>query len=900
VKEFEFAAGAENDPYGFKPTDLVVQRDGALFVSDWADGQRPKRGRGRIYRITSTEAPKATGQSATGLDSESYSERVDAQLAVEKQGAAGLTAVRRMLADGRLGPRGRSHAVWVLARGGGTIEELMKLATSDPEPSVRAQAIRAIADLADPVLVKHCLDAGPGDAAMARQLAAIGEGADDRLRREVVIALGRLKWAETPTWIAKYVSRPDAPLAHAAMQAMRAAGNWPAVLKLLDQPTDNPVRSIALRAVAGQYEPAIVDGLIERLKADKDATRRQADADLLARVYRKPGPWVYWGYRPGPRPANTVDWDRTSAIATALHRTLADPDRTVRLDVLKRMQREKVPVRAETLTRWLREERSEVAVGVILDSLRDAPAAETKVALGAVVRETGYGTANRMRALALFVAAPDTGDRLLEFARGLEDGPVLAEALRLTGRRPELNTVALLAVRATSPAAEVRAAAVEALAMLNAPEGKELAVKLLADRESVVRRAAAAAAGKLEVKAATDHLLQLARDSDAGVRVAALESLRRLKEPRSVPPAVAALDDRETQLVALELLGELGGPEQAAAVAAVARRAPPVDVLAGVVRVLAAWADRDGIPPKKRSELERSIAEVHGATGVVVRWIVVGPVSARDASPREGRPWLARVPDWRINPGPLKGEPADAAWLAHADVVVPDATAVEFTLTGAGAAEVWLNDKSVFRRTESPTDRNSVVRFRGDLLKGPNSLRVRIDAAEFGLTFRRASATADHEKLTRAALAQAGNAERGRAVFFNAEKSLCVKCHRVGDQGERVGPELTGIGARFGRAYLIESILEPSRSVVPGFAAIRVDLADGRALTGVKTAENDTTLTLVDPEAKKHELKKADILEQRPVATSAMPEGLEKRLTEPEFVDLIAYLVSLKDRGPSR
>src|SRR5262249_22300904 len=52
--ELEFATGADNDPYGFKPTDLVVARDGALFVADWADGQRPKRGRGRIYRITHT------------------------------------------------------------------------------------------------------------------------------------------------------------------------------------------------------------------------------------------------------------------------------------------------------------------------------------------------------------------------------------------------------------------------------------------------------------------------------------------------------------------------------------------------------------------------------------------------------------------------------------------------------------------------------------------------------------------------------------------------------------------------------------------------------------------------------------------------------------------------------
>src|SRR6266511_1746216 len=51
MNEIEFAAGAPNDPYGFRPTDVIVDRDGSLLVTDWADGQRPKRGRGRIYRI---------------------------------------------------------------------------------------------------------------------------------------------------------------------------------------------------------------------------------------------------------------------------------------------------------------------------------------------------------------------------------------------------------------------------------------------------------------------------------------------------------------------------------------------------------------------------------------------------------------------------------------------------------------------------------------------------------------------------------------------------------------------------------------------------------------------------------------------------------------------------------
>src|SRR5262249_40785526 len=50
-RETDFAAAAPADPYGFKPTDLVVDGNGALFIADWADGQRPRRGRGRVYQV---------------------------------------------------------------------------------------------------------------------------------------------------------------------------------------------------------------------------------------------------------------------------------------------------------------------------------------------------------------------------------------------------------------------------------------------------------------------------------------------------------------------------------------------------------------------------------------------------------------------------------------------------------------------------------------------------------------------------------------------------------------------------------------------------------------------------------------------------------------------------------
>src|SRR5262249_2894311 len=182
--------GAANDPYGFKPTDLVVDYDGSLYVSDWADGQRPRRGRGRIYRIRydGKDAAKtlpamdyekaALDKLVEQLDSDSEFARQRAQAAIEKRGKSGLAALEEALDNKRLGSVGRSRAAQVIANLGGAAatERLFALAKTDPTPRVQAQAIRALADLTDPVLVHHRLDAGPGDKEIAARLAARAAG----------------------------------------------------------------------------------------------------------------------------------------------------------------------------------------------------------------------------------------------------------------------------------------------------------------------------------------------------------------------------------------------------------------------------------------------------------------------------------------------------------------------------------------------------------------------------------------------------------------------------------------------------------------------------------------------------------------------------------------------------
>jgi putative membrane-bound dehydrogenase-like protein len=925
LKEIEFAAGRENDPYGFKPTDLVVDREGSLFIADWADGQQPKRGRGRIYRISHASARPDSNRGASSptgvagwisrLSSESCYERVEAQEALERLGPSGVQAVLEAMAAGRIEVRGQLHAVWVVAHVGGAAAagELFALAQRDRDPRVQAQAIRAWSDLVDPVLAHHQLQAGPGDLRLAEKLAAWAEGKDPRVLREAMIALGRLRWRNTPNWLRQVLTSPDAALAHAAMQSLRRSGNWAGVLRLLDRPDLDPLHAVAQRALGDQYTPELVDGLIERLRVEKDVARRRQYVDTLTRVYKSPGPAPYWGYRPAPRPANTVSWERTTAIGQALDNALGDSESGLRLFVLRRMQREKIPANFDKLDQWLREEKDLECTQAVLQALRDYPPARTRELLETVVGERKRPVAGRLLALALLTESLDKASepRLLEVARGLEDGPVLAGVLRELGKRPRLAVDSLLLDKLSSSDPVVRAAALDAVAARQVSSSADPVRKLLDDKDASVRHAAVVAAGKLGLRATVPRLLEVSQDADATLRRSCLESLRLLREPRAIPLATASLAVPESRQAALAYLADFGGPEQADAVVDLARRDPSAQVLPLVLSMLTDWSVKAGT---KQVELERAVASLQGATGVLARWQVTGPLSADVAAgvrmssgksdseslvSRQGRQTL--IGDGIEALVQLKPLPAESGkvLLLQTNVSVSENCVVEFLGCSSTGMHIDLNGRRVHQRDGARHFVPDAEHFDAELGKGRNRIVVTLSGVErgmqFHLRFRRKSSAAEHEKLTQTALKQAGDPRRGRKLFFNAGKTQCVKCHRVGDQGERIGPDLTGVGSRFPRIYLIESVLQPSRSIAPGYQTLLVSLKSGRILTGVKIAETDNSLTLGDNKGDKVQLRKTDIEEQRPHPQSVMPEGLEKQLTVDEFVDLIAFLVSLKD-----
>lgn len=138
-----------------------------------------------------------------------------------------------------------------------------------------------------------------------------------------------------------------------------------------------------------------------------------------------------------------------------------------------------------------------------------------------------------------------------------------------------------------------------------------------------------------------------------------------------------------------------------------------------------------------------------------------------------------------------------------------------------------------------------------------------------------------------------GNAQSGRATFFENQQIACFRCHKLNGEGGDVGPELSGVVARRGREYVLESIVFPNKAIAPGFESALITMKSGTEYAGLIKAESATELELNSPEDGPMKLKKADIAERRR-SLSPMPEELANVLARQELRDLIEFLATDK------
>ncbi len=133
-----------------------------------------------------------------------------------------------------------------------------------------------------------------------------------------------------------------------------------------------------------------------------------------------------------------------------------------------------------------------------------------------------------------------------------------------------------------------------------------------------------------------------------------------------------------------------------------------------------------------------------------------------------------------------------------------------------------------------------------------------------------------------------GDSLRGRAVFAKAQ---CLKCHRVGKEGEGVGPDLTAVAKKFDRDYVLDSILSPSRVISDQYRSSTVATTRGLVLNGLAVPQGDRLVLLLS-DGTKATLEKGEIESQVASLVSVMPEGLLDDLSQAEIADLMQFLES--------
>ena len=136
-----------------------------------------------------------------------------------------------------------------------------------------------------------------------------------------------------------------------------------------------------------------------------------------------------------------------------------------------------------------------------------------------------------------------------------------------------------------------------------------------------------------------------------------------------------------------------------------------------------------------------------------------------------------------------------------------------------------------------------------------------------------------------------GDKARGAAIYAR-ENLKCVSCHQIGDQGGRVGPALTAIGASSQLDYIIDSLVHPAKNVKEGYNSIVVLTTDGQVMTGIPVSRTNDELVLRDATGKEVKIATAAIDEESP-GTSLMPAGLVDSLSREELADLVRFLSEL-------
>jgi len=303
----------------------------------------------------------------------------------------------------------------------------------------------------------------------------------------------------------------------------------------------------------------------------------------------------------------------------------------------------------------------------------------------------------------------------------------------------------------------------------------------------------------------------------------------------NVAAATLAGLDRELERAATQASEPVEQPEIRLAAARLLSRTGKTRDRA--VALLATWLVPQ-VDPDVQAEAIEALAR-SGAAGVAgafaKAWPALGPVSRTRAVDA----WLSR-PEWM----------ADLLDRVESGLLAPGNLSLQQRdrLLGSPDGTLAARAKTLLAGGESATRKDVVARYR-------------------------------------VALEGDGDATRGRDTYLR----VCAACHRRGEYGHDVGPNLATV-IEHAPERLLANILDPNADIQPGYQASTCVLESGEVVAGLIAAETGGSVTMKLADGTVRNIARAEIDELVTSNRSFMPEGVEETVTVEQMSDLLAYL----------
>ncbi|MGK0190193.1 MAG: putative heme-binding domain-containing protein [Verrucomicrobiales bacterium] len=139
-----------------------------------------------------------------------------------------------------------------------------------------------------------------------------------------------------------------------------------------------------------------------------------------------------------------------------------------------------------------------------------------------------------------------------------------------------------------------------------------------------------------------------------------------------------------------------------------------------------------------------------------------------------------------------------------------------------------------------------------------------------------------------------GDAERGKALLHSGKGQVCLSCHVDDGRGAPIGPSLDSASDRDDRAWMLSSIVDPSKWISPRYAVYQVETLDGESVSGFLLSHSISKVKMRTSDQAIREFPTKEISRIQVSDQSLMPPGLLTGWQPQEVADLLAALVPSK------